>query len=304
MVFSDMRTRELSKYLKIKPKVCQADSFKDPLPWFWRCVLIKAEIMILNMQLRKTKAPHNISVCHRFSSTWSLSDWESFGGLSSWYCKHWYLTVDSSLLIFCYLMLFSAPSLTTLQLHYCFVNSEKVAFHHFPKSIKKLSLEGCEFFNLPADKSIFKHVDTHMPQLEELDLTRWQHWSVCCSRRSWSPLSSSTDAVGWRTTAWWRSANLKGCAFSDSADAIGRHPGHRHIFSTIKTLTLICSGSENVLPTRPLQQDSGLTMLRFLTCGTPTSGTQRCSALAGRRPSLNCLSGGSGGRRSLTGRTS
>ena len=106
MVFSDMRTRELSKYLKIKPKVCQADSFKDPLPWFWRCVLIKAEIMILNMQLRKTKAPDNISVSQRFSSTWSLSDWESFGGLSSWYCKHWYSTVDSSLLIFCYLMFF------------------------------------------------------------------------------------------------------------------------------------------------------------------------------------------------------
>ena len=24
---------------------------------------------------------------------------------------------------------------------------------------------------------------------------------------------------------------MKGCAFSDSADAIGRHPGHHHIFN-------------------------------------------------------------------------
>ena len=35
-----------------------------------------------------------------------------------------------------------------------------------------MSLEGCELFNLPADKSIFKHIDSHMPDLEELDLTR------------------------------------------------------------------------------------------------------------------------------------
>ena len=47
-----------------------------------------------------------------------------------------------------------------------------MAFQHFPRSLKKLSLEGCELFNLPADKSIFKHIDTHMPDLEELDLTR------------------------------------------------------------------------------------------------------------------------------------
>ena len=66
----------------------------------------------------------------------------------------------------------SAPSLTKLQLHYCYINAEKVAFQHFPRSLKKLSLEGCELFNLPADKSIFKHIDSHMPDLEELDLTR------------------------------------------------------------------------------------------------------------------------------------
>jgi len=66
----------------------------------------------------------------------------------------------------------TAPSLTRLQLHYCYINAEKVAFQHFPRSLKKLSLEGCELFNLPADKSIFKHIDSHMPDLEELDLTR------------------------------------------------------------------------------------------------------------------------------------
>ena len=62
--------------------------------------------------------------------------------------------------------------MTRLQLHYCYINAEKVAFQHFPRSLKKLSLEGCELFNLPADKSIFKHIDSHMPDLEELDLTR------------------------------------------------------------------------------------------------------------------------------------
>jgi len=66
----------------------------------------------------------------------------------------------------------TAPSLTTLQLHYCYVNSEKVAFQHFPNSLRKLSLEGCELWNLPADKSVFKHIDTYMPHLEHLDLTR------------------------------------------------------------------------------------------------------------------------------------
>jgi len=66
----------------------------------------------------------------------------------------------------------TAPSLTTLQLHYSYVNAEKVAFQHFPKSLRKLSLEGCELWNLPADKSVFKHIDTYMPHLEHLDLTR------------------------------------------------------------------------------------------------------------------------------------
>lgn len=66
----------------------------------------------------------------------------------------------------------TAPSLTTLQLHYCYVNAEKVSFQHFPKSLRKLSLEGCELWNLPADKSVFKHIDTYMPHLEHLDLTR------------------------------------------------------------------------------------------------------------------------------------
>ena len=74
--------------------------------------------------------------------------------------------------LFKYSLFFSAPSLTTLQLHYCYVNAEKVAFQHFPKSLRNLSLEGCELWNLPADKSVFKHIDTYMPHLEQLDLTR------------------------------------------------------------------------------------------------------------------------------------
>ena len=78
---------------------------------------------------------------------------------------HWHLNLHQ-------IFSFPAPSLTKLQLHYCYINAEKVAFQHFPRSLKKLSLEGCELFNLPADKSIFKHIDSHMPDLEELDLTR------------------------------------------------------------------------------------------------------------------------------------
>lgn len=65
-----------------------------------------------------------------------------------------------------------APNLTALSLHHCYVNAEKITFQLFPKTITHLSLEGCEFHNLPGDRSFFKHIDTFMPHIEKLNLTR------------------------------------------------------------------------------------------------------------------------------------
>ena len=46
----------------------------------------------------------------------------------------------------------SAPLLTSLTLHSCRVNAEKVSFQQFPASLTHLSLEGSEFYNLPGDR--------------------------------------------------------------------------------------------------------------------------------------------------------
>ena len=144
----------------------QVDPFKDPLTWLWRCEsFVKSENEMSNNWfywlflgfLRKGAAQiENLSeACFR--------DIANTGSLYS--LAHRRLNLHQ-------IVSFPAPSLTRLQLHFCYINAEKVAFQHFPRSLKKLSLEGCELFNLPADKSIFKHIDSHMPDLEELDLTR------------------------------------------------------------------------------------------------------------------------------------
>ena len=146
----------------------QVDPFKDPLTWLWRCQSSYSSVCKIWKSnnrfsswflgfLRKgaTQIENLSEACFR--------DIANTGRLCS---------IANRRLNLHQIFSFPAPSLTKLQLHYCYINAEKVAFQHFPRSLKKLSLEGCELFNLPADKSIFKHIDSHMPDLEELDLTR------------------------------------------------------------------------------------------------------------------------------------
>lgn len=65
----------------------------------------------------------------------------------------------------------TAENLQTLKLHNCFIHGDQIGFEHFPKTLKHLSLDGCEIDNLPGDRSYFKNIHKHLPLLESLCLS-------------------------------------------------------------------------------------------------------------------------------------
>ena len=64
----------------------------------------------------------------------------------------------------------TAENLQTLKLHNCFIHGDQIGFEHFPKTLKHLSLDGCEIDNLPGDRSYFKNIHKHLLLLESLCL--------------------------------------------------------------------------------------------------------------------------------------
>lgn len=66
----------------------------------------------------------------------------------------------------------TCENLQILKLQNCFIHGDQIQFEHFPKSIKLLSLKGCEIDNLPGDKSYFKNIHKQLPLLEHLCLER------------------------------------------------------------------------------------------------------------------------------------
>jgi len=66
----------------------------------------------------------------------------------------------------------TCENLRTLKLHNCYFHGDKIGFEHFPKTLKHLSLEGCEIDNLPADRSYFKNIHKQLPLIEILCLEK------------------------------------------------------------------------------------------------------------------------------------
>jgi len=64
----------------------------------------------------------------------------------------------------------ACDNLQILKLHNCYIDGDKIGFEHFPKTLKHLSLQGCEIVNLPADRSYFKNIHKHLPRIEILCL--------------------------------------------------------------------------------------------------------------------------------------
>jgi len=65
----------------------------------------------------------------------------------------------------------TCENLQTLKLQNFFIHGDQIQFEHFPKTLKHLSLDGCEVDNLPGDKSYFKNIHKHLPLLESLCLS-------------------------------------------------------------------------------------------------------------------------------------
>ena len=63
-------------------------------------------------------------------------------------------------------------TLTTFKLHNFFIHGDKINFDHFPKTLRHLSLKGCEIDNLPSNKSYFKNIHKQLPYIETLSLEK------------------------------------------------------------------------------------------------------------------------------------
>jgi len=64
----------------------------------------------------------------------------------------------------------TCENLRTLKLQNCFILGDQIQFEHFPKTLKHLSLKGCEIDNLPGDRSYFKNIHKQLPFLDDLCL--------------------------------------------------------------------------------------------------------------------------------------
>jgi len=65
----------------------------------------------------------------------------------------------------------TCPNLTTIVLHKCYIDAEKVTFSRLPPSLEQLAVTHCEVVNTPEKFSYFKEIHTNLPRLKSLDLT-------------------------------------------------------------------------------------------------------------------------------------